>query len=120
MEKIKFILFIMFVFLLTGCGSDIKCTNSYEENIKYKMEVTADISKDNIVNATANMKFENSEAANTMCDLKKLLDLETVEVVCKEKEVIINNYHKLMLLANEKNISKNKFIEKLKKDGFKC
>lgn len=120
MRKIKVILLVMLIFLLTGCGSDIKCTSSYEENIKYEMKITADISKDNIVSSTASMKFENSEDANTMCNLKKLLDLETVEVVCKDKEVLIHNYHKLMFEDNPKVITKDKFVDMLKKDGFKC
>lgn len=120
MKKNKVILLVMLVLLLTGCGTDIKCSNSYEENIKYDMEITADVSKDKVVNATASMKFENSEDATTMCNLKKLMDLETVEVVCREKEVLIRNYQKLMLINNEKDINKKQFVERLKKDGFKC
>ena len=120
MKKIKIILLVIFLLLLTGCGSDIKCTSSYDENIKYEMKITADISKDKIVSSTAIMKFENSEDANTMCSLKKLLDLETVGVICNEKEVLIKNYHLLMLNEQEKNITKGNFIKILKKDGFKC
>jgi len=118
MKKSKFILLIVFSFFITGCASDIKCTNSYDELIKYDIEVTADLKDGDIINATARMKFENSKDATTMCNLEKMID--NAEVVCKETEIVINNYQKLMLTDNEKTISKNEFIKKLEKDKFKC
>lgn len=120
MKKVRIILLIFVMFLLSGCGSDIECTNSYNENVKYDMKITADLSNDKVVNATARMKFKNSKDATNMCNLNKLLDLENVQIVCKEEEILIHNYQKIILANEKKSITKNEFIKILEKDGFKC
>ena len=120
MKNVKLFFVFVVLFLITGCGSDIKCKNSYDDLIKYDMNITADISKGNVVNATAVMEFKTSEDAITMCNLNKLLDLETVKVDCDDKSVRITNYQKLLLGDNNKSISKDDFIKLLEKDGFKC
>ena len=120
MKKFKLYLLLSLVFLVTGCGADISCTKKYNDSLKYEIKVTADISKSKVVNSTANFQFKTSEAAMAMCNLNKLIDIENVKVVCKEKQVSINGYEKFLIGNGKTSISKDEFIKLLKDDGFKC
>ena len=121
MKKIlKVGLLISFVILITGCGSEISCKKTFDDNIKYKVTVTGDVLNGNVVNAKAIMKFNNTKDAKEMCDFNKLIDNEKVVIVCTDKIVTINGYEYLEMDKNGTTISKEHFKNNLKKQGFKC
>ena len=118
MKKIMKLCFIFLILLvLTGCGSDIKCSRTYDDNVKYKISVTANVSDGKVTNAKAIMKFVLSKDANDVCNLNKLINNEKISIICNDKTVIINGYEFLQT-GNE--TSKNDFIKNLESQGFKC
>ena len=117
---LKICVLIIFVIFLTGCGRDIKCKNTYNGNIKYKVTIEADVVSGNVIDANAVMKFGNEKDAKEICNLKKLISNEKVKIECAGKIVTISGYEYIEMGENDKTISRNQFIKNLEKQGFKC
>lgn len=120
MKKIKLIMLLFTIFILTGCTSTITCKASYKDNIKYDIKISAESKDDKITSATAKLKFKDKDSAKEMCKIRKLLHSDKVQIICEEKKIIINNYQNVLLEVNEKSMSKKQFVERLEKDGYKC
>ena len=119
-KAIKIIGLLLVVFLVTGCGEDIKCKKEVNDNAKYKITVKARVADGKIFQANATLKFNNKKDAKDMCDLNKMITNEDVSIVCDDNYVYIYGYEYLEMATGKKTISKDEFLKSLKKQGFTC
>jgi len=119
-RSLKILLLIFILILFTGCGSDISCKKKYNDNIKYKVVIDADVVNGKIASSKATIKFENENDAKEICNLNKILNNENVLISCVSKKVVINGFHYLEMDKNANSISKEKFRKNLISQGYSC
>lgn len=119
-RKVKLLVFIVFILLMSGCGNDIKCKKEYDGNIKYKVTVKATVADKKIFQAKATMRFNNRTDAKHMCELNKMISNDKVSISCDDNYVYIYGYEYLEMAEGKKSISEKDFLKKMKSQGFKC
>ena len=125
------ILFVVGLFLVSGCGkkNQVTCTAAQEEEgQKYTMTLTADIKDDKVSGVSAKMDFDNEDTAKSFCGILGLVNSmaedenSKVNYDCGKKSITIKNYENLAESEGEEvtNISKEEFIKELEEEGFTC
>ncbi len=120
--KFKVMLFILIVFILTGCGkNDLECKKTFEGKAKYTVKVIASVDSKTkrITSSTAKMTFKDYGESKGFCELNKMLNNEKVTIVCSGNQVIINNYHYIEIDSGD-TITKDELKNRLIDQGFKC
>lgn len=130
MKKVA-ILFVVGLFLVSGCGkkNQVTCTATQEENgQKYTMTITADMKDDKVSSVSAKMAFDSEDTAKSFCGILGLVNSmaededSKVNYDCGKKSITIKNYEKLAESEGEevKGLTKEEFIKGLEEEKFTC
>lgn len=131
MKKFAF-LFVVGLFLLSGCGSNknkVVCTGTQEEDgQKVEMKVEANLKDDKVSSVSAIMKLDNEDMAKTICGFLGLAnsmaenESEKIDYDCNGTEIKIKNYDAMESSEEDKivGLSKADFIKAMEEEELKC
>lgn len=106
------------LFLLTGCGKKVTCSQTLKEGgEKIEAKVIADVKKDKIDSIEVVYNTESKDTASKFCKVYK-------DAKCSGKKVTLSNKVALNLFGlTEKQLqdtSKDDFVKGIESTGFKC
>lgn len=114
--------------LLTGCGGKkVVCTSEVKDVTgSYKMNITANLKDNKVSKLSAEMKFEDDNAAEQMCSMLKAFSSliegnEKLDYKCNGKKITVNNYNLLVDSDDDSDkvigITKDEFIKKMEESS---
>ena len=117
MKKVKIILLIIGVILLSGCNKTYTCIYEDKTNNNYESIITYKIKNNIVVNARAEMTYKDTQTASYMCEVFQYANDANDTLKCDGKKIVIDDYQKSV---REENMTQKEFVTYLEQQKFKC